>query len=77
MSFSFSISALRASGMTTYAIQSQLSQLGIPEDVIEQGDTAIANYAYKNQITLPTAQQDEESLFDFNKDDQGGTSQTK
>lgn len=75
MSFNFSISALRASGMTTYAVQSQLSQLGIPDDIIEQGDTAIANYAYQNHITLPTAQQDEEPLFDFNKDKQTDTPQ--
>ena len=73
MSFNFAVSALRASGMSTYAVQSQLSQLGIPDDVIEQGDTAIANYAYQNHITLPTPQADEEPLFDFNKEKQEGT----
>ncbi len=43
----------------------QYQQLGIPDDVISQGETAIEDYAYENGITLPNFEaQDEETLFE-------------
>lgn len=44
----------------------QYQQLGIPDEVIAEGASAIEDYAYENGITLPTfeTQQDEETLFE-------------
>ena len=43
----------------------QYQQLGIPDDVIAEGASAIEDYAYENNITLPDFEaQDEEALFD-------------
>ena len=43
----------------------QYQQLGIPDDVISEGASAIEDYAYENNITLPDFEaQDEEALFE-------------
>ena len=43
----------------------QYQQLGIPDDVISEGASAIEDYAYENGITLPNFEaQDEEALFE-------------
>ncbi len=48
----------------------QYQQLGIPDDVISQGASAIEDYAYENSITLPDFEaQDEEALFAPSNDD--------
>lgn len=43
----------------------QYQQLGIPDDVISEGTSAIEDYAYENGITLPNFEtQDMETLFE-------------
>ncbi len=43
----------------------QYQQLGIPDEVISEGESAIEDYAYENGITLPNFEtQDEETLFE-------------
>mgnify|MGYP003207755841 CR=1 FL=1 len=48
----------------------QYQQLGIPDDVISQGTSAIEDYAYENGITLPNFEtQDEEPLFETSENE--------
>ena len=48
----------------------QYQQLGIPDDVISQGESAIEDYAYENSITLPNFDtQDQEALFEPAEED--------
>ncbi len=60
--------------LTSDEMKDQLISLGIPEDVISEGESAIREYAYDNNITLPdtsttqTSVEDtetEENLFDI------------
>lgn len=54
--------------VSTYEKNAQYKSLGIPDDVISQGQTAIENYAFDNGITLPdfNTQTNNDTLFDVN-----------
>ena len=62
--------SLSVNGVSTHRITEiekkfQYQQLGIPDDVISQGTSAIEDYAYENSITLPDFEaNDEETLFE-------------
>ena len=63
-----STSAQKTNYISTTQYKSQLKNLGIPDDIISQGETAIKNYASENGITLPTNNaQTQENLFDNNE----------
>ena len=61
--------SLSVNGVSTHRISEidkkfQYQQLGIPDEVISEGTSAIEDYAYENGITLPDFEaQDEEALF--------------
>ncbi len=43
--------------MSEYDINKELEEAGIPDDVINQGSSAIEAYASENKITLPTSEE--------------------
>lgn len=62
---SLSINSVSGHRMTEIEKKFQYQSLGIPDDVISQGTSAIKDYAYENSITLPDFEaQDEEALFE-------------
>lgn len=62
---SLSINSVSSHRMTDIEKKFQYQSLGIPDDVISQGASAINDYAYENGITLPNFEaQDEEALFE-------------
>lgn len=67
---SFSINSVSShNSVSRYEMNSQYRKAGIPDDIISQGETAIQNYAFENQITLPDfTSKDDEPLFEM-KDD--------
>src|SRR5574344_33534 len=49
----YAITNAQGENYSTYEVNQKLEELGIPSDVIEQGEDAIEEYAQEKSITLP------------------------
>ena len=52
----YSIKNVSGETMNEYDVNKKLEDLGIPDDVIQQGEIAIEDYAYENNINLDQLQ---------------------
>lgn len=56
----YAITNAQGETYNTYDVNKKLKDLGIPDEIIEQGEDAIENYAQENSITLPTSDEQEQ-----------------
>lgn len=58
----YAITSARGNDLSDFEINKELKELGIPQETIEEGETAIKDYAFQNNINLEVLQPKEEDL---------------